>query len=50
MVRVGCTRNNGQCLQVWAALRCITPYVLVSMLYVVDYKEARKELEWMAER
>jgi hypothetical protein len=40
MVRAGCTRNNGQCLQVQAALRCVTPYVLVRMLYVVDYKGA----------
>jgi hypothetical protein len=27
------------CVQVRAALRCVTPYVLVSALYVVGYKE-----------
>ena len=32
------TVDNG--VQVRAALRCVTPYVLVSMLYVVDYKGA----------
>jgi hypothetical protein len=40
MVRNRCTRNNGQCLQVWAALRCITPYVLASLLCVMGYKVA----------
>jgi hypothetical protein len=30
------TVDNG--LQVWAALKCVTPYVLVRMLYVVGYK------------
>jgi hypothetical protein len=38
MVRARCTRNNGQCLQVRAALRCVTPYVLASLLCVVGYK------------
>jgi hypothetical protein len=27
------------CVQVWAALRCVTPYVLSRVLYVVGYKE-----------
>jgi hypothetical protein len=26
-------------LQVWAALRCVTPYVLSRVLYVVGYKK-----------
>jgi hypothetical protein len=30
--------DNG--VQVRAALRCVTPYVLARMLYVVDYKGA----------
>jgi hypothetical protein len=38
MVRARCTRNNGQCLQVRAALRCVTPYQLASLLCVVGYK------------
>jgi hypothetical protein len=28
------------CVQVWAALRCVTPYVLAGMLYAVGYKRA----------
>jgi hypothetical protein len=28
------------CVQVWAALRCVTPYVLAGMLYAVGYKGA----------
>jgi hypothetical protein len=40
MVRARCTRNNGQCLQVRAASRCVTPYVLASMLCVMGYKGA----------
>jgi hypothetical protein len=40
MVRAWCTRNNGQCLQVRAASRCVTPYILVSMLCVMGYKGA----------
>jgi hypothetical protein len=28
----------GRGLQVWAALRCVTPYVLVRVFYVVGYK------------
>jgi hypothetical protein len=32
------TVDNG--VQVQAALRCVTPYVLARMLYVVDYKGA----------
>jgi hypothetical protein len=32
------TVDNG--VQVWAALRCVTPYVLARMLYMVDYKGA----------
>jgi hypothetical protein len=28
------------CVQVWATLRCVTPYVLAGMLYVVGYKGA----------
>jgi hypothetical protein len=43
MVRARCTRNNGQGLQVRAALRCVTPYVLASMLYVMGYKVALVE-------
>jgi hypothetical protein len=27
------------CVQVRAALRCVTPYVLARVLYVVGYKE-----------
>jgi hypothetical protein len=27
------------CVQVWAALRCVTPYFLVLALYAVGYKE-----------
>jgi hypothetical protein len=30
------TVDNG--LQVWAALKCVTPYVLARVLYVVGYK------------
>jgi hypothetical protein len=38
MVRARCTKDNGQCLQVRAALRCVTPYVLANMLCVMGYK------------
>jgi hypothetical protein len=46
------TEDNG--LQVRAALKCVTPYVLARVLYVVGYKvvlwcEERRELGWMAE-
>jgi hypothetical protein len=46
------TVNNG--LQVRATLKCVTPYVLARVLYVVGYKvvlwcEERRELGWMAE-
>jgi hypothetical protein len=46
------TVDNG--VQVRAALRCVTPYALVRMFCVVDYKGAllcgeRRELGWMAE-
>jgi hypothetical protein len=27
-------------VQVWAALRCVTPYVLAGMLYVMGYRGA----------
>jgi hypothetical protein len=40
MVRARCTRNNGQCLQVRAAWKCVIPYVLVSILWVMGYKVA----------
>jgi hypothetical protein len=40
MVRADRTRNSGQSLQVQAALRCVTPYVLVSMLGGCGYKRA----------
>jgi hypothetical protein len=30
--------DNG--LQVWAALKCVIPYVLARMLYVTGYKGA----------
>jgi hypothetical protein len=44
--------DNG--LQVWAALKCVTPYVLARVLYTVGYKvvlwcEERRELGWMVE-
>jgi hypothetical protein len=46
------TVDNG--LQVRAALKCVTPYVLARVLYVVGYKgvlwcEECRELGWMAE-
>jgi hypothetical protein len=28
------------CVQVWAALRCVTPYVMAGMLYAASYKGA----------
>jgi hypothetical protein len=46
------TVDNG--LQVRAALKCVTPYVLARVLYVVGYKVVllcgeRRELGWMVE-
>jgi hypothetical protein len=40
MVRADRTRDSGQGLQVRAAWRCVTPYVLVSMLGECGYERA----------